>query len=48
MNIWKWFGWNDKDARIEMNRDNNRHSTAQIAMLCVVLAIGLYACSQAM
>lgn len=29
MKIWKWFGWDNKDARTERNIDNNVHQTAR-------------------
>lgn len=45
MKIWEWLGWDTKEARTERNRDNNLHSTIQIGMICVVLAVGLYACA---
>jgi hypothetical protein len=46
MKIWKYLGWDTKEARTERNKDNNYHSTIQTAMVCVVLAVGLYSCSQ--
>lgn len=56
MKIWKWLGLNTKEARIEMNRENqsagiektrntNWHSTVQTIAICAVLAVGLYACA---
>ena len=48
MKIWKWLGLNNKEARIEMNRDNNWHSTVQVIAICAVLAVGLYACTQSL
>ncbi len=46
MKIWKMLGWDTKEARTERNRHNNIHSTIQWAMICTVLAVGMYACSQ--
>lgn len=48
MQIWKWLGLNDKEARIEMDRNRNWHSTIQTIAICVVLAVGFYACSRGM
>lgn len=58
MKIWKWLGLNNKEARIEMNRDDNQtsventrnsnwHSTIQIIAISVALCVGLYACASA-
>lgn len=46
MKIWKALGWDTKEARTERNRNDNLHSTIQVAMICVVLAMALYACTQ--
>lgn len=48
MKFCKWFGWDTKEDRTERNYDNNKHATIQTAMICVVLAVGLYSCSQVM
>ena len=45
MKVWKWFGWDTKEARIEKNRDNNLHSTIQWAMICAVLLAAMYGCA---
>jgi len=47
MRIWKWLGWDTKEARTERNRDNNYHSTIQwtltIVAVVIVVAIINYA-----
>jgi hypothetical protein len=39
MKIWKWLGWDTKEARTERNQDNNRHATIQWAMFWGALVI---------
>jgi hypothetical protein len=39
MRIWKWFGWDTKDARTERNHHNNKHSTIQWTMLMVAAVL---------
>lgn len=41
MKIWKYLGWDTKEARTERNQNNNLHSTIQWAMICIVLAVGM-------
>ena len=48
MKIWKYLGWDNKEARTERNYNNNRHATIQVAMICVVVAVGMYSCTQVM
>ena len=45
MRVWKWLGWDTKEARTERNRDNNKHNTIQWAMACVAIMFMAYACS---
>lgn len=39
MNIWKWLGWDTKEARTERNIDNNKHSTIQWVAGCIAAII---------
>ena len=45
MKIWKWFGWDTKEARIEKNRHNNIHTTIQTAIWAVAIVLAVYGCS---
>jgi len=46
MKIWKYLGLDNKESRTERNYDNNKHATIQTAMVCVVLAVAMYGCTQ--
>lgn len=46
MKVWKYLGWDTKEARTERNKDNNLHATIQTAMICVVMAVAMYGCVQ--
>ena len=48
MKIWKWFGWDTKEARTERNYNNNLHATIQTAIVCIALLAALYGCAQVM
>lgn len=39
MRIWKWLGWDTKESRNERNKDNNKHSTMQWAIVMVAAVI---------
>ena len=39
MKIWKWLGWDTKEARTERNYDNNKHSTYQWLIFMVGLCV---------
>lgn len=39
MKLWKWFGWDTKDARTERNYDNNKHATVQWVAGCVAVVL---------
>lgn len=46
MNIWKWFGWDNKDARNDRARNFNIHSTIQWVAICIAIVLVARACAQ--
>ncbi len=46
MKIWKYLGWDTKEARTDRVKNTNWHTTIQTALICVVLCVGLYSCAQ--
>lgn len=46
MRIWKWLGWDTKDARTERVKHSNIHSTIQWGMFCVAIAVVAYSCTK--
>ncbi len=45
MKVWKYLGWDTKEARTERVKDTNRHNTIQTIAICAVLCVGIASCA---
>lgn len=48
MRIWKWLGWDTKEARTDRVKNINWHSTIQWGMLCLAIIVVAVSCQRMM
>ena len=42
MKVWKYFGWDTKEARTDRVKDNNYHTTIQTAIWGIVAVVAIF------